>query len=85
MSGERAAITSRLLELASHYSGRVAESASLLTADLGLQRWDYIEFIERVEKEFGADLTVVSPREVKAVAQECSIDQLATIILERAK
>ena len=80
---EKAALLPELQELAKHYAATDARPESLITADLGHTGWDYIEFIEHVERKFEVDLTGVSPKSARGEARECTIDELADMIIQQ--
>jgi hypothetical protein len=83
MTDQPAAVLAHLLQLAERYSGRQAQPDNRIYGDLDINGGDFIEFVVEVERQYGVDLSWISPSKPGAVAQDPTIDALAKDVLRQ--
>ena len=74
------AVLAHLLSRASYFSGREARPESLIYGDLDINGSDFIEFVEDVERQYGTDLSWMSPRDPREPAQDATVEDVARYV-----
>jgi hypothetical protein len=74
---EQATVLRELVKLATYYAGRHPQPESRLYADLDINGGDFLEFIVEVERRYGVVLSWAAPNDLRAEAQDPTLQSLA--------
>ncbi|HKT14653.1 MAG TPA: hypothetical protein VJR87_04525 [Allosphingosinicella sp.] len=73
-------ITAVILGVATDFAARAAKPSDRIYADLNINGYDVIDFVETLEKRYGVDLDWVSPHDANAQFYDASLLEIAEYI-----